>query len=198
MKRSKNWTWLALLGCTLCALATMAPAQELMVDLEIADVQVLVYPDKSTTFQILPVVNLWNRGNLLSHAIDITMTYGPIAVQVVNDVVTYYQDAHSCFNQPTNNCGGGTCLDVYSLLFGYGEGSCHPGGFLGHCGCLWVVDEYEFPETTFVQGYTTVTIEVDPNHLVPETDESNNIMTIDLGTIANDFTTWSGIKSMYR
>ncbi|MBC8426899.1 hypothetical protein H8E07_22520 [bacterium] len=192
-----NWKWLALLGCVLCTMASTTTAQEPDLDLVLADVQVLVFPDKSSTFQLRPMVNVWNRGNLLSHAIDVAQTYGPVAQQLINDTVTYIQQEHSCWWQPITNCGGGTCLDIMSIYYGSAEGTCASGGFLMHCGCLYSI-EYELPETTFVPGYTTVTVAVDPFNLVPETDETNNTMTIDLGPIANDFETWSSIKSMYR
>jgi len=107
-----NWKWLALLSCVLCTMATTATAQEVMVDLELTDVQVLVFPEKSSTFQLLPSVNLWNRGNLLSHAIDVAQTYGPIGIQLVNDAIDYYQENHNCWWQPITDCAGGTCFDI--------------------------------------------------------------------------------------
>lgn len=197
MKRSMNWTWLAILGCVLCTMATTATAQEPDLDLVLNDVEVLVFPDKSNSFQLRPNVGIWNKGNLLNHAIDVAQVYGPIGQQLINDAITYIQQEHNCWWQPITNCAGGECLDIYSIYYGTATGTCASGGFLMHCGCYYVID-YELPETTFVPGYTTVEINVDPFNLVTETDETNNTMTIDLGPIANEIKTWSTVKSMYR
>jgi hypothetical protein len=183
-------------GCVLCALASAAPAQDPQLDLALVDVQVLVLPEKSTSFQILPTIHLDNGGNLASHALDLAMYYAPIGLQILSDTVTYIQNNHDCWQQPITQCGDGNCLDIYTGL-GWLDGFCSTSGFLWNCGCLYVINK-EFEPVPYSLGYNTVTVTLDPYNLVPEADETNNEMTIDLGPIANDFVTWSGIKSMYR
>jgi hypothetical protein len=196
MKWSTNWTMAACLGCAICALAATAPAQEPDLDLELTNVEVVVF-GKSTDFQLRPTVTQYNFGNLASHALEIAMIYGPIGVRLIQDEVTFLQEENDCWQQSILNCGAGTCLDIYTGL-GWLEGFCTSGGarFL-RCACAHIIHkEFEWIPYTF--GYNTVIVRVDPNNLVEETDETNNEVIIDIGAVVNESETWGAIKSMYR
>ncbi|MBC8426897.1 hypothetical protein H8E07_22510 [bacterium] len=195
MKRSTNLKRLALAGLAACLSATPAAAQDPLVDLELSDIQVEIFEDRSETFQLRPVVTLRNAGGLASHAFDVAMYYVPFGLTILHDTVTYVQDNNDCWQQPISDCGGG-CLDIYTGL-GWFDGFCASSGFLLNCGCLYVINK-EFEPVPYSLGYTTVTVTVDPYNLVPEADETNNQMTIDLGAIPNDAAAWGAIKSMYR
>ena len=193
MKRSTIRRGAALAGLAVCLLAASAAAQ---VDLELSDVQVEVFEGRSETFQLRPVVTLRNAGNLAPHALDLALYYVPAGLRMLNDTVTYVQDNNDCWQQPITDCGDGNCLDIYTGL-GWLDGFCSNNGFLLNCGCLYIINK-EFEPIPYSIGYTTVTITVDPYNLVPETDETSNQMTIDLGAIPNDAANWGAIKSMYR
>lgn len=196
MEWSRKWTLLACLGGAICALATASAAQEPNVDLELTNVEVLVF-GKSPEFQLLPTITHYNFGNLASRALEIAMIYGPIGVQLIQDEITYIQAENNCWQQPILECGSGTCLDIYTGL-SWLEGFCtnNSARFL-RCACSYIIHkEFEWAPYTF--GYNTVVVRVDPNNLVEETDETNNEMIIDLGAVVNESETWGAIKSMYR
>ncbi len=193
MKTAMNWKWLVCLGCMICALATTATAQP-NIDLELTSVEVVV-TEKGTDFQIRPIVTIRNHGHLAAHALDMAMQYGPIAAQIVTDTVTYIQENNDCLQSPITNCNGG-CLDIY-LGLGWMDGFCADNGIFYLCGCNYIIHK-EFEWVTYVAGYESVTIQLDPENLVDEIDETNNEITINLAPVANESKSWTSIKSMYR
>ncbi|MBC8426898.1 hypothetical protein H8E07_22515 [bacterium] len=197
MNRSRDWKGLVLTGLAVCLLPTAAAADDdPLLDLELSNVQVEVFEDRSETFQILPVITLRNAGDLASHDLHVALYYVPVGVRALFDTVEYVQVNHDCWQQPVSECGGGRCEDIL-LSLGRAQGFCDHCGFLSDCGCLYIL-ELAFEPLPYTLGYNSVLVSVDPYNLVPEADETNNTMIIDLGPIANDFVTWSGIKSMYR
>jgi len=196
MKRSMNWMTLTVTCLALCALAATAPAQEPTLDLVLSDVQVLVFPDKSNTFQILPTITLNNFGDLAPHLVQVAMDYADVAQVLINDGITWIDEENNCSQQSMLNCGNGTCADIVSAL-GWMDGFCTSRGGYPPCGCSYIAHR-EFEPVPYMLGYNTVVITLDPDDLIDETDETNNVMTIDLGTVANDFVTWSALKDMYR
>lgn len=190
MKRLTNWKWLACFTWMLCALAVTASAEDL--DLSVAGITVDIVGDG---YQVTPMINLANQGNLTAHVVKIAIYYGPILVQVLDDTVTYVQDHHTCWNFTWPNCGQGECLDIYG--FGaYYEGACQDIYAFFHCGCTYTMEP--FVEWIPYGGQPTLTVVVDPDHEVPEVDEGNNSMTVDLEPIANESLTWTTVKSIYR
>jgi len=196
MKRSTNWMKLTVVCFALCALTATAPAQEPDVDLVLSDVQVLVFPDKSTTFQILPTITLNNYGTLAPQMVQVALDYADLARILINDGITWIDEENNCSQQSMLNCGNGTCADLVSGL-GWMDGFCTSSGRTPPCGCSYIAHR-EFEPVPYMIGYNTVVITLDPDDLIDETDETNNVMTIDLGPIANEFVTWSALKGMYR
>ncbi len=195
MKRSTNWKWLAILTVALVALSTPVVAQPEL-DLELVSVDIFT-AKQAGEFQLRPNINIHNFGNLASHALDIVMHYGSIAPQLLTDTVTYFQQEHDCWQQSILHCGDGNCLDITTYqgtITGFCSGN---NTTFMRCGCSYHYVE-EYPWTVIEPGFTTVTIIVDPYNVVPEYDETNNTIVIDLMPIANETSTWSGIKSMYR
>jgi hypothetical protein len=109
--------------------------------------------------------------------------------------VDYFHNNHTCWNYSWPNCGTGECLDLYS--FGATlEGTCHDASLFFFCACKYeLIHTLEWVQWT---GEPTVTIRLDPNNVVPEADETNNEITISLEPVANNASTWSTLKALYR
>ncbi|MBU0741365.1 hypothetical protein KKG45_02020 [bacterium] len=191
MKRSKNWQTLTIVGLALCTLAVV-PAQGQDLDLSVDDVVVEIV---GNGYQAAPHIGLANHGNLANHLLQVAIYYGPIMVELLEDGVQYVQNHHTCWNYLYPNCGQGECLDIVSFT-AYYAGNCQRSALFYFCGCKYTITPYV--QWIPYAGQATLTVVVDPYNLVPEVDETNNTMTIDLEPVADETITWTAVKSIYR
>jgi len=195
MKKATNWKWLVCTVGALCTLASM-PAVGQDLDLTVDAVDVTYYAKGD--FNVVPYVGLANQGQglITGQWLEVAIYYGPIMVELARDVIDYVHDHQTCWNYTPNNCGQGECLEIWTFTSNW-VGECISWPNFYRCGCKYTITPYVEP-VPCEPGVTTMTIVVDPNDLIPETDETNNEMTIDLGAVGDDLLTWSGVKSMYR
>ncbi|MBC8426900.1 hypothetical protein H8E07_22525 [bacterium] len=197
MKRTKSWKWWLSLGSLACVLAAgSAFAQTKDLTIDFVDV---VYEEGY--FYVTPYVGLANQGHdpekqAKNHDLDVLIEYGQLTYQLVSSVVQYAIDHHTCWNYQPGNCGLGECLQLYAFASDW-TADCIEWPNFYNCGCKYTITPYIQP-IPYEFGYQTMQVTVDPFYAVPETDESNNEVTIDLGPIPNDMETWSSIKSIYR
>jgi hypothetical protein len=195
MRKTKSWKfWLCLgsLACVLVAGSALAQTKDLTI--EFVDV---VYDQGY--FHVTPYINLVNQGHdpdKSNHNLDLLIQYGQLTYQLLSDVVQYAIDHHTCWNYQPGDCGLGECLGLYTFTSDW-DGECKEWPNFYNCGCGYTITPYVEP-VPYELGFQTMVLTVDPNDVVPETDETNNEVVIDLGPIANDLVTWSGVKSIYR
>jgi hypothetical protein len=197
MKRAKNWKWQVCLGSLICMLAVGTSLGQATKDLTIDSVNVVI--DQGQLF-ITPNIVLANQEHdpekQSGHLLELAVEYGQLGYQLLSDFVQYTLEHHTCWNYQPGDCGLGECLSLYTFTSDW-DGDCREWPNFYNCACGYTITPYVEP-VQVEPGYQTLVLTVDPNDVVPETDESNNTVTIDLGPIANDFVTWSGVKSLYR
>ena len=106
----------------------------------------------------------------------------------------------TCRQQPYTDCPLGTCVSILRwdpeyMVGELIEGSCAPSGF--ECYCAYPSDD-SVPDKIEYVMQNNVTVTIDPAGAVPELNEMNNSMTVEIGPTANKASTWGTIKSMYR
>ena len=192
MKRLTNRKWISIWTVVVCLTgsALIAGAQEL--DLEVLDVGVELIGDN---IYLHPQVRLTNAGNLAGHLLQIAIQYGPVMVEQLESGVEYVQENHTCWEYSFLNCGNGECLDIVTFS-AFWEGYCMSSPWFLNCACAYVIEP--FVEPIPLSEPTQLTVTVDPNGLVPEVDEDNNVFTINLEPIEAESSSWTLIKDMYR
>ena len=196
LRSRRTRAYLGLAACALfCAAAAPGLAQtEPQLDFEIVNVEIEI-SEKSEEFQAIVTVGLSNLGNLATHALQVALYYGPIGMQLIEDMVVYIQENHDCWQLSQLGCHLGSCLDI-NTFSGWWEGHCI-NRHLWYCGCSYEVHLY-FAPIPIDPAYPIATIIVDPNNLVEEYDETNNEYIIDLAAVATEAKTWSTVKSLYQ
>jgi subtilase family serine protease len=63
--------------------------------------------------------------------------------------------------------------------------------------CAYDSDE-SIPDKLEYVMQNNVTVTIDPEGIVPELNEMNNSMTVEIGPTATQPSTWGAIKSLYR
>jgi len=178
----------------LLALAVVgASAQE--IDLSVSNIEVDV---QGGGMYINPTINLRAFGNI--PAIDTTIDIyfdGIFAESLPWQIVPF--ESGTCPLNVYPDCDG-NCNDLVLGSVTY-YGSCYDeyiaAQTLWRCACRW----YTYGEGQIfhpIVDQATVTVKIDLPESVPEWDETNNELTIDLGPVGDDSPTWSSMKSMFR
>jgi hypothetical protein len=145
-------------------------------------------------FRVLPRIGLDKLGDLADHPLQIHVLFDGMLFQALSDVVHYADDHHTCHDYSAPNCGQGECLDLYTFT-AYWEGNCTTWQ-LYQCACTYVIEPLVEWAGFYNQQFCTVI--VDPNNLVDELDETNNMMTFALGPVGTESRSWSAVKALYR
>jgi|GEM_PF-456788 len=167
------------------------------IDLEVSSVWVDIVGD---SLQIGATVTLYTCDvdqDDVETAIEYLVDAAPFrtAAYVARDL---YQG--TCRQQAYDECNLGTCLSIlrWDPVYMTGEvveGTCTRSGF--DCVCAYDSDE-SIPDKLEYVMQNNVTVTIDPEGMVPELNEMNNSMTVEIGPTATQPSTWGAIKSLYR
>ncbi len=180
----------ALVLVILIGMATIAIAQP-TVDMTVTDAQ-LVF--SANNWRIVPEIMLVALGDQTSHQMDIQILLDDEPLQSFGSLIEYDPSPNSCYATPWPACDGGDCPDIYGFYLDL-EGFCISEGFAS-CGCSWILN----PASAWmlIGEHETATIIVDPENLVEEINEDNNVLVLDLKPVPTDSHVWSAIKVQYR
>ena len=184
---------LILMCCFVVLAFTAASAQE--IDLSVANISIDV---QGGGMYVNPTIGLKAFGDVpaINSTIDIYFD-GLWAESFAWQIVPF--QSGSCPLNVYPDCSG-NCNDlVFGGVIYYG--SCYDeyiaAQTLWRCACRW----YTYGEGQIlhpITDQTTVTVKIDLAGTVPEWDETNNEMTMDIMAVADDSPTWSSLKAMFR